>query len=70
MKDFTTIDTSSLAAVSGGAYQRVLYSHEPQTDTNGAIVGGEPFWRFNNYACNGAICGGERIRFHRPGPLF
>jgi hypothetical protein len=67
MKDFTTIDSSTLAAVTGGEgecdYEWILRSHEPQTDTNGAIVGGEPFYRMNNFICNnnGGICGGLRV---------
>jgi hypothetical protein len=55
----TTIPSNQLETVTGG----LLNVREPQTDAKGAIVGGKVVGkRENNFACDGAICGGERIR--------
>jgi len=61
-RHMTTIPSDQLEHVSGGL---LLPVWQPQRDTNGAIIDRKLVGnRENNYACGGAICGGERVKLH------
>jgi hypothetical protein len=67
-KNFEIISDASLDSVNGGVgrpgpfQSPFIVGHEPQTDDNAAIKGGERFLRFRQRSGpNGGIVGGNRV---------